>query len=148
MAVEVDWPSQVITVYQADMVDLGGGVYELDVNQLRLDLKNLEDDPDEGMPWPDTHEHVIPKTLSGTTYSRFFEIINGYTLTISPAGAYQVKCTGANHNLADVYNNVGGPTLLIGNAAGLVDVGSALTAEEHAALIKILANTKLIPGTL
>lgn len=147
MAISVDWPSGVITVYQADMVPLGGSVYELDVNQLYLDLKRLEYLPEEGMAWPDTHKHNPPYTVSGQTFAPSLEIINGYTVTISPAGAYQVSCTGANHNLADVYNNLTGPTLLPNLSGGLIIKESAvsgLTQEESDALIGIEQDVDLL----
>jgi hypothetical protein len=91
---------------------------------LRLELKDLEDD-EAGIAFPDTHSHNTAVTLSGVVYARIVEIINGYTLTITPAFAGTVTCTGANHNLGDVYNNTAGPTLIIGNAAGLVDTGTS-----------------------
>jgi hypothetical protein len=136
MAITVDWPSKVITIPQADLTPLGGGRYELDIDNLRLALKALEDDED-GITWPDTHVHNTEVVLSGVTYARFVEIINGYTVSISPATAYIVSCVGANHNLADVYNNTTGPTLLPNNSAGLqiVETGtSGLTPEESAQL--------------
>ena len=117
MAISVDWGTKVITIPQADMTLVSAGVYELDIDQLRLDLKALEDD-EIGMPEPDTHRHVTEVTISGVTYARVFEIINGYTATITPSGGWVVTCTGANHNLADVYNNTTGPTLLPNNSAG------------------------------
>ena len=130
MSVAVNWGTRVITILQSDLSVLGAGVYGLDVNWLRLELKDLEDD-EYGIPMPDTHVHNTEVTLSGVTYARFVEIINSYTLTISPATAYVVICSGANHNLADVYNNTTGPTMIVGNSAGLVVTAvSGLTAEE------------------
>jgi len=118
------------------MTPLGGSLYELDVDVFRLELKNLEDD-EVGMPFPDTHQHNTEVTISGVVYARTVEIINGYTVTISPASAYQVVCSGANHNIQDVYNNLTGPTLLPGNSAGLqaTETGtSGLTPGESADL--------------
>jgi hypothetical protein len=132
MAITVNWATKVITFPQADLTALGGGAYELDVDAFRLALKALEDD-ETGIIFDDTHRHVSEITLSGTTYSRFFEIINGYTVTIDPSFAGRVSCVGANHNIGDVYNNTTGPTLIINNAAGLqtVETGvSGLTPEE------------------
>lgn len=136
MAILVDWPTKVITVPQADLTALGGDVYQLDVDALRLALKDLEDDED-GIAFPDTHVHNTEVTLSGVTYARFVEIINGYSVTFTPAGGWVVTCTGANHNIADVLNNTTGPTLIVSNAAGLVVVGSSLTQEEHDALLQV-----------
>ena len=121
MAITINWGTKNIYVPQSDLTSLGGGVYELDVDQFRLDLKDLEDD-EAGMPFPDTHVHNTEVTLSGTTYARFVEIVNGYTVEFED-GQYTVSCTGANHNLADV-KTVNQVSLLIGNAAGLVVVPS------------------------
>jgi hypothetical protein len=109
---------------------VSGSDYTLDMDWLRLELKDLEDD-EAGIAFPDTHSHNTAVTLSGVVYARIVEIINGYTLTITPAFAGTVTCTGANHNLGDVYNNTAGPTLIIGNAAGLVQTAvSGLTSTE------------------
>lgn len=136
MATTIDWGTKIITVLQADMSFLGGVLYEFDIDAFRLELKALEDS-EYGMPMPNTHIHTKEKTISGVTYIRSIEIINGYTVTISPATAYQVTCIGANHNVQDVYNNTTGPTFLPNNSAGHSAVESAeagLTLNEFIAL--------------
>lgn len=119
MAISVDWPSKVITVPKADLTLVSGTLYELDVNALRLALKDLEDDAD-GMVWPDTHRHNTVVNLGGVAYARVVEIINGYTVTFED-GAYAVNLFGANHNLLDVVNrnSVGVATA---NSAGLIEL--------------------------
>ena len=147
MAITVDWPARVITIPQADMVPLGGGVYELDLNVVRLALKALEDD-EAGITFPDTHTHATEVTISGITYVRFVEFINGYTVSVTPDGGWVVSCKGANHNLADVYNNLTGPTLLPNNSAGhTTSVGSGLTPEEAQQLADIYDKTTHIQDT-
>lgn len=133
MALSIDWSSLVISVPQADLTPVSAGLYELDVDAFRLELKDIEDS-EEGMAFPDTHRHNTEVTLSGVTYARIVEIINGYTVTFEDTGtAYTVRCVGANHNLADVktVNNV---SLIVGNSAGLITVstsgGSGATAAE------------------
>ena len=129
--VTIDWPTGVISVPQSYLSSLGGGIYELDVDQFRLDLKALEDDSD-GIMWPPTHIHNTQVTLSGVTYARTVEIINGYTIEFEDTGTpYTVKCVGANHNIGDVkvVNNV---SLLIGNSAGLI-VGTSGVGDPWAA---------------
>jgi len=113
---------------------MSGSIYDLDVNALRLDLKDLEDS-EEGMAYPDTHNHNSEVTLSGVTYSRSLEIINGYTVTFEN-GNYSVKCAGANHNLGDV-KNVNSVSLIIGNAAGLIvkTIGSIVTEQDKTDII-------------
>jgi hypothetical protein len=115
----MDWATKTFTVYQADMTFLGGVVYKLDVEALRTELHALQWGVI-GITFEDIFFHNTEVTISGTTFVRVLGIINGYTMTISPAGAYQVSCTGANHNLQDVYNNLTGPTLLPNNSAGLI----------------------------
>jgi hypothetical protein len=129
MAVTIDWGAQIINVPQDYLTLISGTVYELDIDNLRISLKDLEDDF-EGMPYPDTHRHTAPVTLSGTTYSRFVEIINGYTITFED-GFYQVNLLGANSNIVDVLNR-NSVSVVANNSSGLIVTGgSALTSEEH-----------------
>lgn len=123
MAIAIDWGLKLITVPQADLTFIGGTLYELDLNWFRLQLKNLEDDA-AGMPYPRTHRHNTEVTISGVTYARTVEIINGYTVTFEDVGPhYTVSCQGANHNIVDVLN-FNSVNLLINNSAGLINAGS------------------------
>lgn len=133
--ISVDWGTRVITVPQADLSLVSGSLYELDVDDFRLALKDLEDS-DEGMSFPATHRHNTEVTLSGVTYARSVEIINGYTVTFEDTGTpYRVRCVGANHNISDV-QNLNDVSLIIGNSAGLIVVGGAgLTASDIAAAV-------------
>lgn len=129
MTISINWATKVISVPQADLTNLGGGKYRLDVNAFRLALKDIEDSPD-GMGFADTHRHSTEATLSGTTYARQFEVINGYTVEFEN-GSYRVECVGANHNIADV-QVVNSVSLVVGNSAGLITVvsGSGVTAQD------------------
>lgn len=131
MAITVDWENKVINIPKSFMTFVSPILYNLDVNALRIALKDLEDDI-EGMPYDDTHRHNSPVVLAGVTYARAFEVINGYTVTFED-GQYVVSCSGANHNLSDV-KTLNQVSLVIGNAAGLVQVssggGGSLTASE------------------
>jgi hypothetical protein len=121
MAISINWTNKVILVPKTDLTYLSGSSYELDVNWLRLSLKGIEDGT-EGIVFLDTHRHNTELTLSGVTYARAVEIINGYTVEFED-GQYTVVCVGANHNLADVKvaNQV---SLIIGNSAGLIAVST------------------------
>lgn len=133
MAISINWATKVITVPQADTVLVSGSLRELDVEDLRLWLKDIEDS-EEGMSFPDTHQRNAPVTLSGTTYAQTFEIINGYTITFEPTGTpWTCRIVGGNHNIGDV-KNVNHVSLIIGNSAGLIEVatGAGPTAEEVA----------------
>lgn len=123
MAVSINWTTKVITIPQADLEVVSAGLFELDVNALRLELKDIEDS-EEGMSFLATHRHNTEVTLSGVTYARTFEIINGYTVTFQDTGTpYTVRCVGANHNLGDV-KNVNQVSLIVGNSAGLITVAT------------------------
>lgn len=122
MAISINWETKVINVPKADLTDLGGNLYELDVDAFRLSLKAIEEATD-GIIFPNTHSHNTQVTLSGVTYARTFEIINGYTIEFENA-QYTVRCVGANHNIADV-KVVNSVSLIIGNSAGLISVNTA-----------------------
>ncbi len=115
----IDWGPRIINVPQTYLTPLGGTDYELDVDQFRLDLKQIEES-EEGMPFVDTHSHVTEITLSGVTYARFVQIINGYTITFQD-GQYTVQTVGANHNINDV-RNANQVSLVTNNSAGLIKV--------------------------
>lgn len=136
MAISIAWGTKIISVPKSYLTLVSGSVYELDMNQFRLDLKDLEDS-EEGMAFPDTHRHNTEVTLAGVTYSRFVEIINGYTVTFED-GAYAVNVVGANTNIADVMN-VNQVSLRTSNTAGLITVNiagvDAPTAPENAAAV-------------
>ena len=146
MAISINWLTRVITVPQADLTLISGTRYRLDVDAFRLALKDIEDS-DEGMAMPDTHSHATQRTLSGVTYARQLEIINGYTVTFEDVGTpYRVECVGANHNIADV-QNTNNVSLVIGNSAGLIVVEtgtSGLTPTESIQLAKVATVEKLL----
>ena len=102
MAISVNWGTKVIAIPKADMTltNPSPETRELDVDQLRLDLKALEWG-EEGMPFLDTHRHNTEVTLAGVVYARIFEIINGYTIEFED-GQYIVDMVNANHNVIDV----------------------------------------------
>jgi hypothetical protein len=146
--ISIDYATLVISVEQSDLTPLGGQQYRLDANAFRNTLKNLEDSED-GMAFPPTLRHATESTLSGVTYARQLEIINGYTVTFETVGSpYTVTVVGANHNLGDVTNFDGGMSMIIGNSAGLqvVTSGSGLSAPQDARLSRIekfLRNKKI-----
>jgi hypothetical protein len=126
VAISVDWGTKVISVPQSYLTLVGGSVYELDVDQFRLDLKDLEDN-EAGMSFPDTHHHTAAITLGGVTLAEVVEIINGYTVTFEN-GSYAVNLVGANNNIGDV-TNVNSVSIRSANSAGLVQIisGSGVT---------------------
>jgi hypothetical protein len=118
VALSINWLTKVIFVPKADLTFISGVLYELDVDAFRLELKGIEATMI-GMAFLDTHaQRTSEITLSGTTYARIIEIINGYTVEFED-GQYVINCVGANHNIADVKvaNQV---SLIINNSAGLI----------------------------
>lgn len=144
MAISIAWATKIITIPQSYLTDLGGGVYELDTDQFRLDLKDLEDS-EEGMPFPTTHNHNTTVTVGGVTLARVIEIINGYTITFED-GMYAVKLTGSNNNISDV-SNVNSVSIRSANSAGLIQIssGSGLSVDEQNMLLKVYQALALDP---
>jgi hypothetical protein len=136
MAISINWSTRVITVPQADLTLVSGTLYELDVDTFRLSLRDIEDG-EEGAAFVPTHTHSTAVTLSGVTYARTVEIINGYTITFEDTGSpYTVRMTGANHNLADVTNYTSEVSLIVGNSAGLIVAGSGVTAGDVSDIVE------------
>jgi len=105
VAIYIDWGNRIIHVPKADtkwIQTTPTEVRELDLNEFRLKLKSLEDDPD-GMMFPDTHRHNTEVNVGGLVLARVIEIINGYTVTFGN-GYYSVNLTKANSNIGDVVN--------------------------------------------
>lgn len=144
--ISIDWNTRIIFIPQSYLTYVGGITYELDVEQFRLDLKDLEDD-DDGISFPATHNRNAPVQLSGITYAQTLEIINGYTITFEDIGShYTVQFSGANHNIADV-TNYDAVNLVIGNSAGLIVAGSGVTPTDIAAIADAVLDESLSSHT-
>lgn len=127
MSLSINWASKVITIPQNYLTHVEGDIYKLDVNQFRLDLKSLEDS-EEGMTFPDTHQHNTEVSVGGVTLGRVVEIINGYTITFEE-GMYMVNLFGANNNISDV-TNLNYVSVRSANSAGLIVSGSGVTEQD------------------
>lgn len=123
--ITVGWGTdKVIHIPQADLTLVGGTLYELDTDAFRLVLKSLEDDPAQGMIWPDTHRHNTEVVVGGVTYARTIEIINGYSVEFED-GLYTVRLVGSNNNIFDVQNGIlvqNQVQVIPTNSAGLITV--------------------------
>lgn len=122
--VTVDWENKIINIPQSYLTLVSGALYTLDTDQLRLDLKALEASV-EGMPFEDTHRHNTQVTISGVTYARTIEFINGYTVTFED-GQYAVNLEGSNNNILDVLNR-NQVSVASQNSAGLIVTESPAT---------------------
>lgn len=117
MAISINWGTKIINVPKADLTHISGDIYQLDIDDFRMELKGLEDSED-GMAFPNTHNHNTEVTIGGITYARMIEIINGYTVTFED-GQYAVNLVGANSNVGDVIN-LNQVSVRSANSAGLV----------------------------
>jgi hypothetical protein len=118
--ITVDWPTKVISVPQSYLTPVTGTLYELDTDQFRLDLKDLEDDSGGGIVWPDTHRHNTSVTVAGVTYARTIEIINGYQVVFTPDAQWSVRLAGSNNNIFDIETGV-----LVQNQVQVIPTNSA-----------------------
>lgn len=115
----ISWEAKIVNVPKIDLAPVGGALYEYDMNQFHLALKDLEDD-EEGIVFPDTHVHNPPVTISGILLARQIIMINGYTITFED-GQYAINLINANTNVAE-NTNINQVSIRPQNSAGLVDV--------------------------
>ena len=134
-AISIDWLTRVIYIPKTEMSliqEYPSQIRELDLNNFRLALKDLEDNAD-GMVWPTTHSHVPPLTVGGVTLARVVEIINDYTITFED-GQYAVNLVGANSNVADRINP-NQVSVRSANSAGLVALTEIYEATEASRML-------------
>lgn len=119
----IDWNTKVISVPQLYLTLISGTLYELDTDQFRLDLRDIEDSED-GIPHDVTHGHNTAVTVAGTTYARVVELINDYSVEFED-GQYSVRLAGSNNNIFDVENGIlvqNQVQVISTNSAGLIEV--------------------------
>ncbi len=148
MVISIGWNTLVIHIPKADLTHIQGTLYELDTDSFRLTLKDLEDS-DDGMAFPRTHKHNTEVTVAGTTYARFVEIINNYSVEFEN-GLYSVRLVGSNNNIFDIQNGVlvqNSVQVIPGNAAGLIVTSSGgtggFTSADRETLNKTAKKTQL-----
>jgi hypothetical protein len=120
MAITINWATRVINVPKADLALIQltpTEIRELNIDNFRLTLKDIEDDTD-GIVYPTTHNHVAPISVGGVTLARVVELINNYTVTFEDGG-YAVNIVGGNSNIGDRVN-VNQVSVRSANSAGLV----------------------------
>lgn len=120
MAISINWGTYVINIPKADTTLLQASpteIRELNINNFRLALKDLEDD-ENGMVFPKTHNHNPSVSLSGIELARVVEILPPYTITFED-GQWAVNLAGANSNISD-RTNVNQVSVRSANSAGLV----------------------------
>jgi hypothetical protein len=117
---DITWGTKVINIYKTDLTLVQSSpteIYNMDLNWFHLTLKDLEDSED-GIIFPNTHNHNTEVSLGGLTYARVIEIINGYTITFEDA-QYAVNIVGGNSNVGDNVN-VNQVSVRSNNSAGMI----------------------------
>lgn len=146
MAISVNWESKLISVPQADLTLISGTTYEIDLDDLRRDLRALEASA-AGIPYPDTHNHNTSVTVGNVILARVVEFVNGYTIEFED-GQYGVNVVGGNSNISDVLvrNQVSVNTA---NSAGLIAGGSnTFGPADRADLQTVKKRTGALMGTI
>lgn len=108
-------------------------IYDYDLNTMRLDLKDLEDDVD-GMSYVDTHSHNTATDVGGIELAHVLIIINAYTVTFEN-GFYAVNLKGANSNVGDRVN-VNNVSIRTANSTGLA-TSSAIEYSEYGDVVTV-----------
>ena len=124
MTIAINWKTSVIYVPKADLVLVQSSpieIRELNINNFRLALRDLEDDT-EGIGFLKTHNHNTIVNISGIQLARVVEILPPYTITFED-GAYAVNLVGANSNIADRLN-LNQVSVRSANSAGLVNTSA------------------------
>jgi len=142
MSVTVNWITGVITVPKSFSTLIQSTPIEvrnLDLDVLRLKLRDLEDDVD-GRPWPKTHTHNTQVVLSGITYARIFEVLPPYTITfVESVPPYALNLVNANSNVADRVN-INTTSIRSSNSAGLQNLDTILASAFQEAICVDLLN--------
>lgn len=135
MTISVNAVTHIILVPQSYLTLVSAGLYELNTDIFRKDLRTWEAST-EGRTELRTHDHNTEYTVAGVTYARKIEIINGYKVEFEDIGSlYAIRLSGSNNNIFDLASGVLVPTNVVvipGNAAGLQTVvsGSGVTNQD------------------
>ena len=124
----VNWLTGVISIPKSYLTTIQVApteIMQIDTDQFRLKLRDLEDDAD-GRPWPKTHLHNTTVVVGGVTLARVIEILEPYTITFED-GQYAVNLVGSNSNIGDRVN-VNQVSVRSANSAGLVDLDVLLAS--------------------
>jgi hypothetical protein len=124
MALTVNPATKVWSILQADLSFISGALYDMDTNQIKLDMMVVLSSED--YIWmDDSFVHNTQVTVAGTTFARTIEVVNSHSVTLENTGlAYSVRMINSNNNMFDVENNILNPTGLVTvistNSAGLI----------------------------
>lgn len=135
MAYSVNWLTKVVSIPSADLALVSGTRYQLHMSDFLSEIRRLEAAFDGGLWAEQILDHTNAKTLAGTTFAPFDEIINGYTIQFTGV-ATRVDLIGSNNNIIDTLI-ANGVSVVPSNSAGLqvVTSGSGVTAGDKADII-------------
>jgi len=151
VAVTIDWPTQIFSIPQADLLLITGTLYEADTEVDIRQAINVIMASEEGIVFETPITHNTEVTVAGTTFARFIEMINGYSIIYTPDTQWSVRYVGSNNNLFDIENgilNQNQVQVIPGNSAGLVVIstGSGLSAAQDAKITAIFSELDSIEG--
>ncbi len=134
MSYSVNWTTKVIDIPIDDLELVNSAEYNLDMSAFHVEIRRLEWLFTGGLFSDQIIEYTKPKTLAGSTYQPFVEVINGYTF-VFPTAADAVNLIGANTNLflleITPANGVSiRPNNSAGNTIAYVDTGSTTDPNE------------------
>jgi hypothetical protein len=121
MPVTINWDTHVIFVPKTYLTLLNGTLYQLDTNQFRLDLKELEAS-EYGISNLKTHIHNTEIMVAAVTYARLLAILPPYKVEFED-GQYSVLLSGSNNNIFDVDGGIlmqNQVQVIPSNSAGLI----------------------------
>ena len=104
MAISVNPITKVISIPQADLTLVSGTLYELNLNTLRLWLKEWEYSV-EGIVQTKTNDHASEFDLGTFVLGRSFKILPPYSIEFEN-GAYTVNLLDAHANVSDVASGI------------------------------------------
>lgn len=141
MPIEIHWLDKIIHVPKDYLTLVGGTLYELDTDKLRLDLKVLEASV-YGIVNVKTHNHNTSVTVAGITYARTISILFPYSIEFED-GRYSVRLVGSNNNIFDVGSGIlvqNQVQVIPTNAAGLITVvqGSGVTEQDKVDIARLV----------
>jgi hypothetical protein len=123
MAITVDWPTKTFSIPQGDLAPIVGTLYELDTESVFRQGVNALMASEEGIVFDDPISHNTEYTVTGVTYGRKIELVNGYKVKFTPDDQWSVRLVGSNNNLFDVENGALAQNqvqVIAQNSAGLV----------------------------
>jgi len=132
MSYSVTWNSKVVNIPLTDLISVGAGEYNLDLEDFHDEIRRLEWEFNEGLFAEQILDYTKPKTISGTTLAGVVEIVNGYTF-VFPIGALAVNLVGANTNLGELQiTPANGVSIRPQNSAGntITISGSGVTEQD------------------